>query len=148
MPTRSAAPWPGSPWPGWWPATLASAGTLRYLLMSPVSRGRLLLVKYAATVLLGLSAIGLFICTVTDVPIGSMAATEVAAVISQVLDSLPQLDWLHPWLFSHYWLSFADLLRQPIAWDSFGQNALLQFGYVLVFGALAYGRLSTKDILS
>ncbi len=180
----------------------ASAGTLRYLLVSPVSRGRLLVVKYATTVLfaltatlavaitgavigialfpigpvtllsgdtigvgesvlrsllialyitlslLGLSAIGLFISTVTDVPIGAMAATVVAAVISQVLDSLPQLDWLHPWLFSHYWLSFADLLRQPIAWDSFGQNALLQLGYVLVFGALAYGRLSTKDILS
>lgn len=180
----------------------ASAGTLRYLLVSPVSRGRLLVVKYAAAALfaltatlvvattgtvigvalfpigpvtllsgdtvgigesalrsllialyitlslLGLSAIGLFISTLTDVPIGSMAATAVAAVISQVLDSLPQLDWLHPWLFSHYWLSFADLLRQPIDWDSFGQNALLQLGYVLVFGALAYGRLSTKDILS
>ncbi|MEO6944842.1 MAG: ABC transporter permease [Lacisediminihabitans sp.] len=180
----------------------ANTGTLRYLLVSPVSRGRLLVVKYAAAALfafaatlavavagaiigialfptgpvtllsgdtigvgesvlrslliavfitlslLGLCAIGLFVSTVTDVPIGAMAATVIAAVISQVLDSLPQLDWLHPWLFSHYWLSFADLLRQPIAWDSFGQNALLQLGYVLVFGALAYGRLSTKDILS
>jgi ABC-2 type transport system permease protein len=41
----------------------------------------------------------------------------VLSVVSQVLDSLPQLDWLHPWLFSHYWLGFADLLRQPISWD-------------------------------
>ena len=77
-----------------------------------------------------------------------MAATVVLAVVSQVLDALPQLDWLHPWLFSHYWLDFADLLRQPVAWDSFGDNALLQAGYVAVFGALAYGRFIGKDILS
>jgi ABC-2 type transport system permease protein len=180
----------------------ASTGTLRYLLVAPAGRIRLLVVKYVATALfclaatlavavagaiigailfpvgpvtllsgdtvsvgeslvralliaiyvslglLGLSMIGLFISTLTDVPVGAMAATIVFAVVAQVLDSLPQLDWLHPWLFSHYWLGFADLLRNPISWDSFGQNALLQLGYVVVFGGLAYGRFSRKDILS
>ena len=180
----------------------ASAGTLRYLLIAPAGRTRLLIVKYLATAvfcvaatlavaiagaligvalfpigpvtllsgdsiavgdsivrslliaayitvsLLGLSAIGLFISTMTDVPVGAMATTIVLSVVSQVLDSLPQLDWLHPWLFSHYWLGFADLLRQPISWDSFGSNALLQCGYIVVFGALAFGRFTTKDILS
>lgn len=180
----------------------ASAGTLRYLLIAPAGRVRLLIVKYLATAvfclaatlavaiagaligialfpigpvtllsgdsiavgdsiirslliaayitvsLLGLSAIGLFISTMTDVPVGAMATTIVLSVVSQVLDSLPQLEWLHPWLFSHYWLGFADLLRQPISWDSFGNNAILQAGYMLVFGALAFGRFTTKDILS
>jgi ABC-2 type transport system permease protein len=180
----------------------ASAGTLRYLLIAPASRLRLLAVKYigaalfslAATLvvaisgtligialfpigpvtllsgdaisvgesfvrsllvaafitvsLLGLSAIGLFFSTLTDVPVGAMAATIVLAVVSQVLDNLPQLVWLQPYLFSHYWLGFADLLRQPIAWDSFGANAILQGAYLLIFGALAYGRFSSKDILS
>ena len=180
----------------------ASAGTLRYLLIAPAGRVRLLVVKYLATAvfclaatlavaiagaiigaalfpigpvvllsgdtigvvdsivrsliiaayitvsLLGLSAIGLFISTITDVPVGAMATTIVLSVVSQVLDSLPQLDGLHPWLFSHYWLGFADLLRQPISWDSFGSNVLLQAGYIVVFGALAFGRFSTKDILS
>ena len=180
----------------------ASAGTLRYLLIAPAGRVRLLIVKYLATSvfclaatlavaiagavigaalfpigpvtllsgdsiavgdsivrslliaayitvsLLGLSAIGLFVSTMTDVPVGAMATTIVLSVVSQVLDALPQLDWLHPWLFSHYWLGFADLLRQPISWDSFGNNAILQAGYILVFGALAFGRFTTKDILS
>lgn len=180
----------------------ASAGTLRYLLIAPAGRVRLLIVKYLATSvfcltatlavaiagavigaalfpigpvtllsgdsiavgdsivrslliaayitvsLLGLSAIGLFVSTMTDVPVGAMATTIVMSVVSQVLDALPQLDWLHPWLFSHYWLGFADLLRQPISWDSFGNNAILQAGYILVFGALAFGRFTTKDILS
>jgi ABC-2 type transport system permease protein len=180
----------------------AGLGTLRYLLVAPAGRVRLLLVKYAGAAvfslaatltiavsgaaigaalfpigpvtllsgdtigvgesvlrslliaayvtvsLLGLSAIGLFISTLTDVPVGAMAATIVVSVVSQVLDALPQLDWLHPWLFSHYWLDFADLLRQPIEWSSFEANVLLQGGYLLVFGALAYGRFVTRDILS
>jgi ABC-2 type transport system permease protein len=103
---------------------------------------------YVVVSLLGLSAIGLFISTLTDVPVGAMAATIVLSVAAQVLDALPQLDWLHPWLFSHYWLGFADLLRQPISWTSFGDNAILQLGYAVVFGAMAYSRFVTKDILS
>ncbi|GAB5078665.1 ABC transporter permease [Arthrobacter sp. AD-310] len=180
----------------------ANLGTLRYLLVAPAGRVRLLLVKYAgalafcvvaplvvglagaavgaalfpvgpvtllsgdviqppeaavrilliaaylAVSLAGLSAVGLFLSTLTVVPVGAMAATVVVSVVSQVLDQLPQLEWLHPWLFSHYWLGFADMLRQPVLWDSFTSNALLQAGYVAVFGALAYGRFVTKDVLS
>ncbi|WP_382308510.1 ABC transporter permease [Herbiconiux sp. UC225_62] len=180
----------------------ANTGTLRYLLVSPVGRIRLLVVKYAAAAvfclaatltvslagiligialfpvgpvtllsgdsvsvgdslvrslliavyvtlgLLGLSAIGLFISTLTDAPVGAMAATVVISIVSQVLGQLSQTEWLHPWLFSYYWLDFADLLRQPIEWSSFGGNALLQLGYVAVFGALAYGRFASKDVLS
>jgi ABC-2 type transport system permease protein len=180
----------------------ANLGTLRYLLVAPAGRIRLLIVKYLGAAvfcitaalavlvagiaigaalfpvgpvpllsgntvgygdgvvrllligafvvisLLGLCAIGLFISTLTDVPVGAMAATIVLAVMSQVLDAVPQLDWLHPWLFSHYWLGFADLLREPVSWTSFGDNALLQGCYILVFGALAFGRFLTKDILS
>jgi len=103
---------------------------------------------YVAVSMLGLSAIGLFISTLTEVPVGAMAATIVVSVVAQVLDSLSQLSWLHPWLFSHYWLDFADLLREPVAWGSFSDNALLQAGYIAVFGALAYGKFLTKDVLS
>jgi ABC-2 type transport system permease protein len=180
----------------------ASHGTLRYLLIAPAGRIRLLIVKYlaaavfcvAATLtvvvvgtlvgwalfpvgpvtllsgatvgvgeallrflaiaayvtvsLLGLSAIGLFLSTLTTVPVGAMAATAILAVVSQIMDALPQLEWLHPWLFTHYWLGFGDLMREPIVWDSFADNALLQAGYVVVFGALAVGRFLTKDVLS
>ena len=180
----------------------ASLGTLRYLLVAPAGRARLLLVKYIGAAvfavaavavivlagiaigaalfpirpvtllsgdvidvggfavraallagyvtlsLLGLSAIGLFFSTLTTVPVGAMAATIVLAAASQIVDALPQLSAVHPWLFTHYWLGFADLLRDPISWDSYGQNATLQLGYIAVFGALAYGRFATNDILS
>ena len=180
----------------------ASLGTLRYLLIAPVGRLRLLVVKYLATVVFalagtftlmifggiigailfpvgpvtllsgdqislmesfgrmalvalyttismtGMLALGLFISTLTTVPVGAMAATVVLAGVSQILDNLPQLSWLHEWLFTHYWLDFADLLRQPIELGSMASNALLQLGYIAVFGALAYSRFTTKDILS
>jgi ABC-2 type transport system permease protein len=180
----------------------ASQGTLRYLLVAPAGRVRLLLVKFIGTVawalaatvtlmlsgliigsilfpvgpvtllsgdviglgeslwrtllvaiyvsisLMGLSAVGLFISTLTDVPVGAMAATVVVSIVSQILDALPQLSGLHPYLLTHYWLDFADILRNPIEWSSFGSNALLQLGYVVVFGALAYSRFATKSILS
>ncbi len=180
----------------------ASLGTLRYLLVAPVERGRLLLVKfvgvaafcltatlsivvvgsvigaalfpvgpvtllsgdtigawealwrallvagYVTVSLLGLAAVGLFLSTLTVVPVGAMAATAVLAIVVQVLGSLDQIAWLHPWLLSEHWLGFVDLLRNPVRWDSFADNALLQLGYVVVFGALAYGRFTTKDVLS
>ncbi|WP_262106536.1 ABC transporter permease [Arthrobacter sp. Marseille-P9274] len=110
---------------------------------------RLLLVAaYVSLSLAGLAAIGLFISTLTEVPVSAMAATAVLAVVAQILGALPQLDWLHPWLFTNHWVGFADLLRQPISWDSFGANALLQGGYIAVFCALAGSRFATKDVLS
>lgn len=180
----------------------ANLGTLRYLLISPAGRLRLLVVKYfgaavfsivatavvvisgiaigaalfpigpvtllsgdtvsigeyllrcvllgayVAVSLLGLSAVGLFISTLTTVPVGAMAATVVVSTAAQIMGALPQLAWLHPWLLTNYWLGFSELVTQPISFASFGANALLQLGYIAVFGALAYGRFSTKDVLS
>ena len=37
---------------------------------------------------------------------------------------------------------------KPIYWESFRENALLQLGYVVVCGALAYGRFTTRDVLA
>ncbi|MCU1569584.1 MAG: transporter permease, partial [Naasia sp.] len=127
------------------PVTLLSGDTIS---IPEYGARALLLAGYVTLSLLGLSAIGLFISTLTTVPVGAMAATIVLAAAAQILDAIPQLDWLHPWLFSHHWLGFVDLLRNPISWDSYGDNALLQAGYVVVFGALAVARFSTKDVLS
>lgn len=111
--------------------------------------GRMLLMALYVTIsLLGLSAIGLFISTLTSVPVGAMAATIVLSTVAQILGQLPQLAFLQPWLFTNYWLGFADFLRSPMAFDNFQANAILQLGYVVVFGFLAYGRFTSKDILS
>jgi len=178
----------------------ASLGTLRYLLVVPVRRGRLLLVKYAAVLVFclvavllvaaagtltgltlfpvgpvtllsgstiplaeamarmllvagyvamsmaGLAAVGLLMSTLTEVPIGAMAATLTLSIASQVLDSIPQVAAVHPWLFSHRWLAFGDLLRQPVPTHELALGIGTQVAYVAVFLALAWNRLDAKDV--
>ena len=180
----------------------ASLGTLRYLLVVPVSRTRLLAVKYAgalayclaaafvvavvgtligallfpigpvtllsgtqvsygaglarlllvalyiAAMMAGLAAIGLFVSTLTESAIAAMATTAILAVLSQVLNQVPQLDWLAPWLFSHYWLDYGDLLRDPIATGAVTKGLAATAAYVLIFGSLAWSRITTKDVSS
>jgi ABC-2 type transport system permease protein len=98
--------------------------------------------------LLGLAAIGLFLSTLTDVAIGAMAATLGILVLSGVLDAIPQLSFLHPWLFTHGWLSFGDVLRTHVVWGAITRNLLLQAGYMLVFLSAAWARFTAKDILA
>jgi len=178
----------------------ASGGTLRYLLVAPAGRTRLLLVKYATTLtfclvstlivalsalatgallfplgevtllsgtsvsfgegllralaiavavavsLTGVAAIGLFVSTLTTSGIAAMATTVGLLITVQILDSLPQLHALQPYLFPHYWLSFADLLRDPVYWDQLAKNLGLQALYAVVFGSAAWARFSTRDI--
>ncbi|MEW2133321.1 ABC transporter permease [Streptomyces sp. NPDC005435] len=178
----------------------ASAGTLRYLLVAPAGRTRLLLTKYATVVafcllatlvvavtalvvgallfplgdvttisgtrisfadgigrallialvvaasLTGVAALGLFVSTLTNSGIAAMATTVGLLITVQILDQLPQLHALQPYFFSHYWLSFADLLRDPIPWEDVGRNLGLQGLYVAVFGAAAWARFTSRDI--
>lgn len=98
--------------------------------------------------LLGLAAIGLFVSTLTDVPVGAMAGTVGIAVLSAVLDAVPEVSSIHPWLFTHDWQSFPDLLRVPIVWTSIDKDLLLQLGYIAVFATAAWARFTTKDVLA
>ncbi|MCX5531932.1 ABC transporter permease [Streptomyces sp. NBC_00006] len=180
----------------------ASAGTLRYLLVAPAGRTRLLLTKYAtvlafcllatlvvavsalvtglllfplgdvvtisgtrigfgeglwraflialvvAASLVGIAAVGLFISTLTGSGIAAMATTVGLLITVQILDQIPQLHAIQPYLFSHQWLSFADLMRAPVYWDDVVKNLELQALYAAVFGSAAWARFTAKDITS
>ncbi|CAM5255362.1 ABC transporter permease OS=Streptomyces tendae OX=1932 GN=GUR47_17695 PE=4 SV=1 [Streptomyces tendae] len=178
----------------------SSAGTLRYLLVAPAGRSRLLLTKYATVIafclaatlvvavsalavgallfpvgdlvtisgtrityaeglgrallialvvaasLVGIAALGLFVSTLTGSGIAAMATTVGLLITVQILDQIPQLDALQPYFFSHYWLSFADVMREPVYWDDLVKNLGLQALYAAVFGSAAWARFTTKDI--
>ncbi|MFD7878540.1 ABC transporter permease [Streptomyces sp. NPDC059766] len=178
----------------------AAAGTLRYLLVAPAGRTRLLLTKYATTIafclvatlvvatsamvvgallfplgdlttisgtrisfaeglgravlialvvaasLVGVAALGLFVSTLTGSGIAAMATTVGLLITVQIVDQIPQLHAIQPYLFSHYWLSFADLMREPVYWDDLVKNLGLQGLYAAVFGTAAWARFTTKDI--
>jgi len=180
----------------------ANVGTLRYLLTVPVSRLRLLSVKYVALVvfafvatltvtvtgmvvglalfgggdlttlsgtqvsfadgflrvlgasayiavcLASLGAVGLFISTLTEQPIAATIATVVFSATSLILDAIPQVSWLHPYLLTHHWMDFGDLLRQPVAWSGVVDGLYVALAYVVVFFLLAWARFSGKDVTS
>ncbi|PBC78187.1 ABC-2 type transport system permease protein [Streptomyces sp. TLI_235] len=178
----------------------AATGTLRYLLVAPAGRSRLLAAKFSAAMafcvaatgvvavsalvtgaalfplgevtllsgdsigvgaallravlvagvvalsLAGLVAIGLFVSTLTGSGIAAMATTVVLVITVQILDSFPQLHAVQPFLFTHRWLSFSDLLRNPMHWDDVLQNLGLQAVYAGVFGSAAWARFTSRDI--
>ena len=178
----------------------ANLGTLRYLLVTPVDRARLLAVKMAAIAvfaavatllvagvgaaiglaifgggdvltvsgttlgfaaglgrlllvcayltlcLIALGAVGLFISTLTEQPIAATIATLVVTLASQILDALSQLSAIHPFLLTHYWTDFGELLRDPLSLAPLGPGVLCALAYVAVFGAAAWARFTTADI--
>lgn len=178
----------------------AATGTLRYLLVAPAGRVRLLLAKYAsvlafcvaatltvvlsavivgfslfpvgsvtllsgnsvsltdgilrglliallvASSLVGLAALGLFISTLTDSGISAMAATVGLLITVQIVNNIPQLHAIQPYLFPHYWLSFADVMRAPVIWSGVLKNLALQAVYAAAFGSAAWARFTTRDI--
>ena len=111
--------------------------------------GRLAIaVLYLSAGLAGLAAIGLFISTLTEQPIGAMIAVTVVSTAMWILDSIPQLAWLQPWLLVHYWPAFSDAFRDPMFFDQMRQGLLVDLGYVVVFLSLAWARFAQKDITS
>jgi ABC-2 type transport system permease protein len=103
---------------------------------------------YLAAQFSALGAIGLFVSTLTEQPIGATIAIVLVNVFMFILDSISQLAWLHPWLLIHWWTAFADLLRDPIATESMERGLITALVYASVFWLAAWARLSTKDISS
>ncbi|MGL5823674.1 MAG: ABC transporter permease [Nocardioides sp.] len=182
----------------------AQAGTLRYLLIRPVGRTRVLVAKlvgvmafvlvavvvvaatayltggwflgdapattgsvsvsgsslsttelavrtgaslaYAMVSMLSVAAIGLFLSTVVDRPLGAALGTLAALIASTLLLTLDAASVLHPWLPTRYWLSFVDLFRDPIWWRDIGRGVGLQLLYVVVFLGVGWANFTTKDI--
>ncbi|MFZ0531492.1 MAG: ABC transporter permease [Propionicimonas sp.] len=180
----------------------ANQGTLRYLLIAPVARGRLLVMKavslaigsfvgatvvalsgvltgavlfnvgplttlsgtrlevvdgllrlllavaYLSAGLSALAMIGLFISTLTEQPIAATVATAMVSTLLWILDAVPQLDWLHPWLLVDRWPSFIDLLRDPVFTDRIVAGLWVDAAYAAVFLLLAWLRFRNADVTS
>jgi len=130
---------------------LFGGGEMTLLSGTQISMGSAVLRVLMATIYLGLGfaslgAIGLFISTLTEQPIGATIAVVIINVLSFILDSIPQLSWLHEWLPTHWWMSFGDVLRDPVAWGDLTRGLLTAAGYMLVFWLAAWARFSDKDV--
>jgi ABC-2 type transport system permease protein len=103
---------------------------------------------YVAAGMAALAAIGLAISTLTEHPIGAIAAILVLAVASEVADNVAQFAVIHPYLPTHFWLSFDSLLRAPIDTATL-LHGLLSFAvYIVIFGSIAWARFTSADVTS
>jgi ABC-2 type transport system permease protein len=103
---------------------------------------------YITIGLAALGAIGLFVSTMTEQPIGATVAILIVNVLSFILDSIPQISWLHPYLFTHYWMRYGDLLRDPVPWSGMVNGALVAAVYVAIFWSAAWARFAGRDVTS
>jgi ABC-2 type transport system permease protein len=72
----------------------------------------------------------------------------ILAVSSEVADNIPQFAAVGPYLPTHWWLSFDSILRTPIDTAELS-HGLLSFGvYLVIFGSIAWARLTSADITS
>ena len=103
---------------------------------------------YVVVALFGLAAGGLFVSTLTENAIAAMATTIALAVFSALLDAVPQLSGIHPYLLTHNWLGFGELLRGSVDRAALLRWSALHLAYAVVFLSLAWARLTTKDVTS
>jgi ABC-2 type transport system permease protein len=96
----------------------------------------------------GLASIGLFVSTRTDSGPGATVATIVAAIGSQILDNIPSLHAIQPFLPTHGWLAFTDLFRSPVELSEMRASLLVSAAYTVVFLALAVRGFARRDITS
>jgi len=134
-------------------AVLFPVGPVTLLSGSAVSLGAALLrlvfvALYLAAAMAALGAIGLAVSAFTEHPVGAIAAILVVSVASEVMDTVSQLGPVHPFLPTHFWLSFDALLRAPVAWADL-EHGLLSFAvYVIIFGSIAWARFTSADVTS
>jgi ABC-2 type transport system permease protein len=180
----------------------AQSGTLRYLLVRPVHRVRLLIAKYLSAMALtgalllgvilagllaggvvfgfgplptlsgttlstneallrvvgsgvyillaasGITAIGLFISTLTDSGPAAIVATVIVAIASQVIDQIPSLHVLHPYVPTHGWLGFTGLFRFPVDWTAMRAGLAVSALYTAGFMVAALWNFRRRDITS
>jgi ABC-2 type transport system permease protein len=103
---------------------------------------------YVAAGMAGLAAIGLAISTLTEHAIGAIAAILVLAVASEVADNVSQFAVIHPYLPTHFWLSFDSLLRAPVDTTTLLHGLLSFAAYIVVFGSIAWARFTSADVTS
>jgi ABC-2 type transport system permease protein len=180
----------------------AQSGTLRYLLVRPVGRVRLLFAKYLSAMALtgallvgvivaglvagglvfgfgplptfsgttlptsealvrvlgsgayilvaasGITAVGLFISTLTDSGPGAIVATVIVAIASQIVDQISSLRVLHPFVPTHGWLGFTGLFRFPVDWSAMRVGLTVSVAYTVIFMALAAWNFRRRDVTS
>jgi ABC-2 type transport system permease protein len=110
------------------------------------SLGRIALMAALVTIQVwAVAAVALAVSAATEHPLVVMASTLGGIIIFTILNNIPALDWLHPWLLTDGWDSLADVIRDPMPTDGITDGLLRAACYIVIGYSLALARMSTKD---
>jgi ABC-2 type transport system permease protein len=103
---------------------------------------------YLGVCLAALGALGLFLSTLTEQPMGATIALTMLTVASFVLGQISQLDWLHPYLLTQHWNDFGELLRDPVSPGALRPGLESAAAYIVIFLTAAWASFSNRDVTS
>jgi ABC-2 type transport system permease protein len=103
---------------------------------------------YLGVCLSALGAVGLFLSTLTEQPMGATIALTMLTVASMVLGQISQLAWLHPYLPTRHWQDFGELLRDPVSFGALRPGLLSALAYIVIFLCAAWARFAGRDVTS
>lgn len=127
------------------PVTLLSGNTIS--LGAGIARV-LLVTAYIAVALTAAGAIGLAASTLTQHPVGAIAALLVLIIGSEICDQVQQLSAIHSYLPTHFWLSWDGLFRAPIDWSGVTHGLVSFAVYAVIFVSIAWAKFSSADVTS
>jgi ABC-2 type transport system permease protein len=132
---------------------LFGGGDVTLLSGTQVGFGDALLRLFGACLYLGvclsaLGAVGLFLSTLTEQPMGATIALAMITVASFVLGEISQVSWLHPYLLTRHWQDFGELLRDPVSPGALVPGLLSAAAYIVIFLSAAWARFGGRDVTS
>ena len=101
---------------------------------------------YVVASMTGLIAVGLFISSLTEVPIAAMAGTAIIPALSTVCLAIPQLAVIHPGLLTRHWMDLTTFLFAQPDGGLLRTGLLVQLAWVAIFGSLAWARVTSANI--
>jgi len=93
-------------------------------------------------------ALAFWFSTLTDAPLSAVGGAVVLVVVSEILDQVSALGAVRNVLPTHYWLTWLDLLVDPINARPMTTGLLQMLPWVAVPLLLAFRHFSRKDVLS
>jgi ABC-2 type transport system permease protein len=130
---------------GWAPGQSPLGGT--FTTVAALQR-LLIVVCYVSIQSLLVAALAFLLSVLTDAPLGAVGGATMLVVVSNILDSIDDLDPYRRFLPTHFQFSWLDSLGQNVIWDDMVRGTGLVLVYSAVFFALAWWRFQEKDILS
>jgi ABC-2 type transport system permease protein len=103
---------------------------------------------YVAWGMSSVVALGFMVSTMTNTPVGAIAAAAAFGVGSEIVDAIPTFGSIRYILPLHYLDAWTELVTRGQANADMTRGALLQLAYVVVFIAIAFWWFRRKDILS